>query len=65
MAILGVERVEGGTELCQVVRRLRASSSLAHFLNGGKKDPDQNSDDRYHYEQLDEREAGAFARGFA
>lgn len=43
VATIVAERVEDNAELYQVVRRLRASSSLAHFLHCGNKQRDQDS----------------------
>ena len=65
VAILVVEGIESSAEFIQVVRRLPASRSLARLLHPGNEQRDQDSDDGYHYEELDEREAGTFAQGVA
>ena len=51
--------VAGHDQLFNVVRTLRAGGGLAHLLNGGKEQADQDRDDGDDDEQFDEREAEA------
>ena len=49
--------VEGRqAELLNLVRAFEAPSGLASVVDGRQQHPDQDADDRDHYEQLDQRE---------
>jgi hypothetical protein len=48
--------VEGQPELLEVVAALDACRRLADLLDGGQEQADQDGDDRYHHQQLDQRE---------
>ena len=52
-----MEAVEGSAELLQIVRRLYAGGGLSRTLNRGHQQCDQDSDNRYHHQQLNECEA--------
>ena len=56
-----VEIVHSQTELLDVVRALHTTSRLASRLDGGKKQTNQNADDRDNDQQLDERKALEFS----
>src|SRR5262249_23699582 len=49
--------------LLEVVLALRAVGGLAHPLDGGQEQADEHGDDRYHHQQLDQREAAARRTG--
>jgi hypothetical protein len=59
-----VEVVTGQAELLEVVRAPEAGSRLAHLLDGGQQEADEDGDDRDHDQQLDERETGSRTTGF-
>jgi len=48
--------VQGEAGLLEVVGALHARCGLAHFLDGGQQQADEDGDDRDDDEQLDERE---------
>src|SRR5262249_19447065 len=48
--------VHGQADLLEVVGAAHAGGGLAHLLDGGDEEPDQNGDDRNHHQQLDQRE---------
>ncbi len=64
VVIVGVH-VQGEADLLQVVLTLRARGRLAHFLNRGQEQTDQNRDDRDDHQQLDQGEAIAATRPFS
>lgn len=53
----GVVRVESQRLLLEIILTLRAPRGFAGRLYGWKEQPDQQTDDRHHDEQLDERES--------
>jgi hypothetical protein len=50
--------VGGDTELLEAVAARHACGGLAHLLHRRKKQADEDGDDRYHHQQLDQRERG-------
>src|SRR5262249_44213491 len=56
VADLVVVRVEGEADVVEVALTLGAGGRLADFLDGGEEQADQDGDNRYHYQQLDQRE---------
>jgi hypothetical protein len=55
--------VDRQADLVQVVQTLAARRSRPHFLDGGEQEADEDSDDGYHHQQLDQREACTGAHG--
>jgi len=49
--------VQAQADLLEVVRARHACGGLADLLHGGQQQADQDGDDRYHHQQLDQREA--------
>src|SRR5262249_16218412 len=49
--------VQGQRDLLEVVGALRASGGLAHLLDSGEQQADEDRDDRDHHQQLDQRES--------
>ena len=49
--------VDGEAELFEVVLTPQAGGGLADFLDGRQQQTDEDGDDRYHHQQLDQREA--------
>jgi len=57
-----VEGVGGQRDLLEVVGALDAGGGLAHLLDGGQQEADEDGDDGDHHQQLDQREAGLSQR---
>jgi hypothetical protein len=57
--------MEAEAELFEIVRALYAPRSLPRRLNGGQEQRYQDSNDRDHDQQLDEREATAYPHALA
>ena len=55
--------VDGQRELLEVVGRSGRVGGFPDLLNGGKQQADQNSDDRDHDQQFDQRERASRALG--
>jgi hypothetical protein len=53
--VRGVIRVHRDANLLEIIQTLRAASAFARSLYGRQQQRDQNSDDRNHDQQLDER----------
>jgi hypothetical protein len=51
--------VHGDPQLLQIVLAGRPVGGLAHLLDGGDKQPDQDRNDRNHHQQFNQREARA------
>ena len=51
--------VDGQADLPQVVHALGAGGGLAHLLDGGQEQADEDGDDGDHHQQLDQRERGS------
>src|SRR5262249_20248260 len=51
-----VEGVQGDADLLEVVAALHSAGGLTDLLDGGQQQADQDGDDRYHHQQLDQRE---------
>jgi hypothetical protein len=51
-----VVRVQGQTELLQIVGALGAGCSLADLLNGRQQETNQDGNNRDHHKQFDQRE---------
>src|SRR5207248_2448252 len=49
-------RVQGDTDLLEVVLARRAGRRFAHLLDGGQEQADEHGDDGDHHQQLDQRE---------
>jgi hypothetical protein len=48
--------MQGEADLLQVVAALHAVGRLAHLLDRRQQQADEDGDDRYHDQQLDQRE---------
>jgi len=51
--------VQRQADLFEVVGAAHAGGGLADLLDGGEEEADQDGDDRYHLQQLDQREGAA------
>src|SRR2546421_30440 len=58
-AVSSMVVVEGQADLLQVVLALGAGGRLAHLLDGGQEQADEDGDDGDHHQQLDQREPAA------
>src|SRR5262249_34416472 len=52
-----VEVVQGQAQLLEVVGTLHTAGRLAHLLDGGEQEADEDGDDGDHHQQLDQRES--------
>src|SRR5262249_53453730 len=55
--VVVVHVVQPEAHLLEVVGALGARGRLAHLLDGGQQQADEDGDDGYHHQQLDQREA--------
>src|SRR5262249_32728940 len=56
LAVLIVMKVEGQSNLFQIVLASRPTSTFAGHLHGGQQQPHQDTDDSDHHQQLDQSE---------